>query len=416
MRSAFYFSVGVFLAFCLFWPGGAFAADTVVYEANYWCGHKKNLSDTVTNWTYGGATSKLMRRANDAPTNPGELYFYSGGYNIYIDSWYPFYASYGNVSVTACYNNHNSLGTPIPYTSSTPWEPPPSEPAHCSNNSLDPEETGVDCGGACTLRPCNTYCPEGYTLYSYGEGVTVYSCEKRTASDANMLCPSGFTLTTMTDGSKQCVDVKPTISADEASSISEQYKDDLNWYKLPEEYTQGTFNIMKSVSYSSTDNGNGTTTYTEVENVTNADGTTSTTTTSTTKDNSTGVTVSTSSSTTGTQSVEETQGNYDTAIPGIGALPGLELDTTIEAPEQKDLSSGLLHFFEGMPLVSMVQSLTVENTSLQCSFDIADWDLAKFGVPLTINLCPWESTLRGLGAVLVIVCQGYAILIIMGRK
>jgi len=204
MRSAFWFSVGVFVAFCLFWPSQVRAVEPGTYfkpcqpsrsnevwyvrdNALYGCydyvapgpsctpyigtfpqGTGVGFSDSAI---CGNAPSGYVRMRTEQATLEGTC---SGSItNSIKDGWEPVQDCGGPCGATAgC---------------------PPPQPESCSNGVKDSNELGIDCGSGCT-NPCAEMCPEGYDkICELGEN-TNCSCVKWVDKDTMGNCPAGYGL------------------------------------------------------------------------------------------------------------------------------------------------------------------------------------------------------------------------------
>lgn len=93
----------------------------------------------------------------------------------------------------------------------------------------------------------------------------------------------------------------------------------------------------------------------------------------------------------------------------IAALDGTNLDTVIESPEELDLITTLTDWFDAFPLVGMINSFSIQTSAAVCAVPIGE----LYNTDMTIDLCRYEVLLRSMGAILILFCQGYAILVVV---
>lgn len=314
MRRTLWFSVGVFVAFCLFWPGSA-AAETWTTWHDYTKAHTG-----VTCGIYSGG-SRLV--AEGSPVI-GSGSSYNNGYrrSSGVDVIGGLFTTASNT-----YYRATQTTTICRVERSTDYSPPPTEPATCQNDVKDGDEVGYDCGGSC-LAECSAYCPSNeYAVYNVNG---VQTCIATRTANSFGQCPSvgGATANSYDPATKECgysqnaLVAKSGLLADDPDLVS--YSDDMNWYELPDEYTPGTFNVVNTYDYSTVDNLDGTSTTTETKTETKTDtagnSTTTTYVTNTTTNNTTGAVLDRDETITGEVAPEDNPANFP-SLTAFSAAP-----------------------------------------------------------------------------------------------
>jgi len=155
-------------------------------------------------------------------------------------------------------------------------------PAHCSDNGISGDESGIDCGGSCPSS-CVQSCPEDFTkMCEIGD--TNCWCEKWVPADAYGNCPYQYGLNGLVtyNGSQKMCGYETSTGLAKAGISSEDVAAIYNWNSLPSGAvgSGGTFNVVSMYDASSVDNGNGTSTTigtTSTTGTSGAGGTTSST-------------------------------------------------------------------------------------------------------------------------------------------
>ncbi len=149
----------------------------------------------------------------------------------------------------------------------------PTEPAHCSNNVKDGDEIGINCGGSCSAE-CSHSCD--YGVYDEAQD----KCLSTTSPDKFGNCPefAGF----HKDSNGECTHSSDPVLADPDFNNPDPGAD------APQLPTGGSFSTVTDHSSTTVDNGDGTTTTTDIDKQTGSDGRSKTTTKTTLKDKATG--------------------------------------------------------------------------------------------------------------------------------
>jgi len=410
MNKILYFSIGVFLAFCLFWPAVGHAGNVTIGSHPFcWRSAAGTWSNSAATGIYQWYTSINPDGYRYAQTENSFASNYTTGYFKL-----PASATYGT---NACrdYATANSIGAahyftysewmagqgvPAPtYNYPVPTEPPPPpEPAHCSNTTKDGDETGVNCGGSC-LASCSKYCPIGYELgLIIGGG---YECSKAIDPDQFGNCPAGWL-----QMGTFCKSVADPIDAADPQLLTEPVLTSSGWYQLPAEYTPGTFNVVNMSSFDTVDNQDGTHTVTETKTTSGPGSSTSTTITSNTYNTTTGQLVGSTSTTTGETSPEENPGNYNYSVSDTesdGLIPSGIL------PEEQSFSGFLDSTISNNPGLAIIGNSGLETSSAACSISGQ-----IMGQTFSISFCDplYSDALSALGALLVSFCYLLAIFLI----
>jgi len=415
MRSIFYFSLGVLLAFGLFWPAAGFAVSWT-QQSQYQ--HYSNDSCYVgsSSLTIAGAGySKTIDLSND------------GSINYYLYNKDQIFDPVGTTSSLACtygfwrstdpYNwwaganfTYNAVTYPNRVYRVVDTNPGGTgyckleysddyvvpDPAHCSDNSISGDETGQDCGGSCT-PDCVISCPDDYEgLIEIGE-TEISICQRLIPTDIYGNCPAGFTKFG-SGGTIQCMDEVEPVSA-AAGETTTAIQTANGWYELPQNYTPGTFNVIGTYDYSVTDNQDGTSTVVEVSGSTQTGANPSeTTTTKTTIINtSTGQPISSETVVEGTLDPTENPANYDTEfgtvpVVNIPTMTNPDITNYYTDPDYTVLDdaineTGILNIFE---------DTEVETESSMCTVDFG----IVYGRQITANFCNYQSQLETIGSIL----------------
>lgn len=93
----------------------------------------------------------------------------------------------------------------------------------------------------------------------------------------------------------------------------------------------------------------------------------------------------------------------------IAGMPTNAYDSTVEAPEKKNITDLLTGFVNSSPLVNMVQSFTVTTSGASGVIPIG----IIYGKQLEFDFTRWESTLRACGGVLLVIMHGFSVFIVV---
>jgi len=406
MRSTLFFSLGILLAFLLFWPGSAFALYCEDYPL---ISTSTSSSGTYraavgVNYTWSMSSNIVQNVCSTANTSP-----------VYHSQYHTIYANPGDANVTHMHLKVITGGGPETDCNDGAWgklksgrlmeatktgscTPTPAatcsdgiqnqgetgidcggpcgscEPATCQNTVMDGDETGINCGGSCDAA-CEEYCPTDYEL-----GVLIgggFECVKSADKDVYGNCPVGYT-----DMATFCKHTTAAILA--ATQPSEAVITSAGWYELPADFSPGTFNVVSMYDYSTVDNQDGTETRTETVTTTNADGTTSTQTTSAIVNQSTGAVVSQTKDTTGETPIEETPENYNLSVsdvPSDGLIPsGI-------VPDETSFTGFLTDAIYNNAASGIIENSGITTASPSCSVSATVW-----GSPFTLDFCNQQIT------------------------
>ncbi len=302
-------------------------------------------------------------------------------------------------------------------------EDPESEPDTCSNGSHDPTEEGIDCGGNCSA-PCVFRCPYGTEKVT--DSVTGQEYCVDTVPKNNGDCPPGYV-----DLGDFCAYMTDPVAApSDGSSPQDDVVADDGWTPVdtqpfyddnPDDtsgdpgvdvangdFTTYDFKTKSDTTTETTDNGDGTSTTKTTTTTTDSGGGTTTTVKIEIFDNDTGKPVGTTTTTTEEKDTSEATFAYDygEAQEYDGELSSDDL------PEKTDMSEVIGQVYT-LPVMSVLSSYQVSLSNTECSFDVG----TVWGTDISIDMCRYDSTLRQIGAVLLVAVQGLAIFIaIFGWK
>ena len=322
---------------------------------------------------------------------------------------------------------------------STIPEPPATEPDTCSNAVQDPDEDGFNCGGPCASECDSLACPEGMSPGGEGcvsddendvikRGDAYGSCPDGTVvipgQMANVTTPDCIAPSLLTDDAGACQgDLVVSAVMYYGTSIcgpksvvysSDDPIPDLE-YTPPDtsEYKKGSLSVVSSESSQTVDNGDGTSTvtmHTSKEAEANS-GTVlnSTKTVTNIVDNSTGAVISSTTTVNEDTAVEDNPENYKTtfSVPDANVY---DADVTDMLPEQQNIPDMIEGYLDQLPIMSALDNFSISSEFVECDMYIGE----VFGTVLSIDMCRWESVLRALGSVFLIVAQISALLIVVG--
>lgn len=186
MRGALWFSLGVFLACCLFWPSAAFSVDCIECDA----GSGTWSWGAYAGWYCGTGTADPTCSSFPDPiglptVGPKQL---SASYTCASGS--KGLARYPNTSVSGKYDLRYRQWNSTAATACV-YEPP-----ECQDGqwSIMQNEEGIDCGGDCDA-PCERFCPDGST--NWGVAGSNDQCWTVVPTDPTGNCPSGYSRMTV---------------------------------------------------------------------------------------------------------------------------------------------------------------------------------------------------------------------------
>lgn len=111
-----------------------------------------------------------------------------------------------------------------------------------------------------------------------------------------------------------------------------------------------------------------------------------------------------------TETTSEEQAQDQETISGLGNGVGTNTyNATPESPEKSDITALIMGFLSDSPLVGMVQSFQVTTADPACSVSGGE----IYGQEFKIDVCRWDSLLRAMGGMMIIIMQGYAILVVV---
>jgi hypothetical protein len=418
MRSVLYFAIGVFLAFCLFWPVNSFAGSE---NSSF-----TTRGDTLQSYASFNVDGGWYSYTGTVGTGGGWLCSKMGTYvalsNNQVRKYYSStQAGYDYCAANPTFNTSSAWGRTLEYTflSTNGCNPLPTEPATCNDDKLTDGETGIDCGGPC-FSACTSFCPPPSSSWNVG-GES--GCIWVTGTDAYGNCNTvnGFIKTAVTEcppsGCSGSVQVGQDVCAKPVSAVMAKSSDQVSmlsgggWVQFHGETTTTTNGDGQTV-----DNGDGTSTRTTTSTTTGG-GSTTTTTTTTTINNATGAVLSQGTTTTEIGPPEANEGNYEAGGGGL-KFADTTFDTSIELPAVRgEGSGGLLGLVQAgvqsLPIYSALDTFTMTTSSPVCSIDIDTSDTILAGVPIKFSLCEWESILMGVGAIFLILTQAFAVLVVI---
>jgi len=444
MKNSLFFAIGVFLAFCMFWPSVGHAARYTVASApgcwrdsagargaippNYPIVYN-NVANryefyNVANGIYrevtsffpdpnGTSQSYCEGLYSSTPSLVGQIY-----YSVtWSDSWLTDYgipaptdgngcsspsncitcSSFTYSDWSSCSNNTQTrnvlTSSPAACTGGSPVtsQSCQSNPASCSDGQKSGNEVGIDCGGDCIGVSCEGYCPDGYDYMPSLGGCYTYADKDASGNCPNLTGQFGSVVYTET-AENQCIYRTDVLLAKDGL-------EDLPVSQYPAQWVAGAGSTVKSSTVPVVvDNGDGTSTrtWTETETTTLADGSVITTsrTFSETFSNSTGEVLSNSSSENSTLPAEANWDNYD--VSNVAPDDTGLTDFTVWG-ERPDWSS------QERDLTSIRDA--IENSELQLFSPTpvliaGSYEVAGSTVPIYFSLAEYENHFRVAGALL----------------
>jgi len=97
----------------------------------------------------------------------------------------------------------------------------------------------------------------------------------------------------------------------------------------------------------------------------------------------------------------------DTATANLG--PANTYDSTINTPDQKNITGLMNTFFDNSPLLGIVRSFQINTTDQQALFSFGTF----WGQEITVDFTRWQSVLAGCGVVLLVLSHAYAVFIVV---
>ena len=272
-------------------------------------------------------------------------------------------------------------------------------PPEYTNGVQDLDETGIDCGGS-NPTPCVSSCPGGTEEVNGFDGDP--GCYWYGLTDSYGNCPPGSSSSAAYGLPKGCYKKYDYILA--ASTITPETI-------TPPTFSKGSFSVVESTSPTQTmDNGDGTSTKTDVTTSTDSKGNSKTTTTTSIVNNDTNQVISSTTTINEDTPEEENPDNYD--IPG--PIP-VEYDHNLEAgvdyPDETDLES-LLDSFSDNSVISSIKNSGISLSSSSCSISAT-----MFNHQFAISFCDPQiiEWLSYLGVLLVSITYLTTPFIIFGR-
>ncbi|MGE0156068.1 MAG: hypothetical protein AB7T17_03470 [Geobacter sp.] len=97
----------------------------------------------------------------------------------------------------------------------------------------------------------------------------------------------------------------------------------------------------------------------------------------------------------------------ETATANLG--PANTYDSTINIPDQKNITGLMNTFFDNSPLLGIVRSFQISTTDQQALFSFGTF----WGQEITVDFTRWADVLAGCGAVLLVLSHAYAVFIVV---
>lgn len=443
MKKITFFLLGFLISLAIFTPAHAYQTYCVNMDDSYY-GTKHRFTDLSVSDSGSFSSTPSYTTWGFYYVSSGKIYWRNtSGWKIYDDDGYnSSYTGYtceelGYFSVVDISDPNNKE---TEYTT---------DPATCSNNVKDDDETGIDCGGSCSDE-CIISCPE-FAVYTSCSDCSVDDdnypgvCLYNAATETDGSCPDGY-IYDDTDGGcdRFASDIlysdqdyidnsEDNLSTETSGSISSVLTD---YYETNPDTSGATTEI------SIVENEDGTYTTTTTKTNTNSDGSYSTTTTvinessdgsstsTTTTSNysSTGSLTGSSTSTTSTDSdgnttassnesgdeAEDAEEDYDGIDYSIdyGEDTDYSSDITDDTPEELDLTQLFESFTDASPFSSIITGSTIETSGASCSLSF-DYK----GQTVEMGFCSdlATNTFDFMAPILVFTSTVFGIFIIFGK-
>lgn len=368
-----------------------------IHWASSYCGVKYDMYDDRNSECSGDNTKKrrfVINWANVPDTcengelDPGETAIDEGpDCAYYPDS--PYREPFCSNGVQDAEYGETAIDCGGPCGSCTPVFP-----ANCSNGVTDADEVGVDCGGSC--GDCQSWCPDNTEALTGPDGVS--RCYAVALADKFGNCPVGWT-----KGADAFPGDPGVVGTCFKSSDTYLGYQDPNLPDVPNPWTAYTAQYSTTSDTRTVDNGDGTETSTTVSTTTGPNDATKITTTTTTTNTTTGEVIG--------ETIEETESLPEGANPAAydgQIVSANEYDGTPDEVTEDDVPGLLNSFVENSPIFAMLNTFEVRTSAADPTVDPVD----VYGTDIGFDFTPWQSHLQTFGAILLAICQGYAVLVI----